>query len=259
MGLEGQVRALSAASNALSENAFTAEMIAPACDPGTGGPGCFVAREFELSQVESGTVLHLSAQGLYRAFLNGVRVGDDLLTPGWTCYDDRIAYQSYDVSALLKPGENRLEIWLGDGWYRSRLMWALNPIPNTWGTRTGAFAELVAVARADANLTALPEGMDPALAAGLGCRVTTAWHALTGRAALRPGEWLAVFGGGGVGLSAMMLGRALGARVVVVDVVTVRLASSIPRAILCPVAVGTAENVYRPGSPTAPPSGIICE
>jgi alcohol dehydrogenase len=91
-------------------------------------------------------------------------------------------------------------------------------------TAPGAFAEQVAVARADANLTALPEGMDPALAAGLGCRVTTAWHALTGRAALRPGEWLAVFGGGGVGLSAMMLGRALGARVVVVDVVAEKLA-----------------------------------
>lgn len=144
MGLQGQVRALSAAGNALSSEGFTAEMIAPSCDPGTGGAGTFVAREFELVEVPEGAVLHLSAQGLYRAFLNGVRVGDDLLTPGWTCYDDRIAYQSYDVSALLKPGKNRLEIWLGDGWYRSRLMWALNPIPNTWGTRIGAFAELVA-------------------------------------------------------------------------------------------------------------------
>ncbi len=144
MGLEGQVRVMSAADKALSLNGFTAEMIAPSCDRGTGGPGTFVAREFELADAPAGSVLHLSAQGLYRAFLNGVRVGDDLLTPGWTCYDDRIAYQSYDVSALLKPGKNRLEIWLGDGWFRSRLMWALNPIPNTWGTRIGAFAELVA-------------------------------------------------------------------------------------------------------------------
>ena len=144
MGLEGQVRLASAAGKALSANTFSAEMIAPACDRGTGGPGCFVAKEFDLVEVPVGAVLHLSAQGLYRAFLNGERVGDDLLTPGWTCYDDRIAYQSYDVSTLLKPGKNRLEIWLGDGWYRSRLMWALNPIPNTWGDRTGAFAELVA-------------------------------------------------------------------------------------------------------------------
>lgn len=91
-------------------------------------------------------------------------------------------------------------------------------------THPGAFAEYVAVPHADANLTRLPEGMEPALAASLGCRVTTAWHALTGRAALAPGEWLAIFGGGGVGLSAMLLGRALGARTIVVDVVEDKLA-----------------------------------
>lgn len=91
-------------------------------------------------------------------------------------------------------------------------------------TQAGAFAELIAVPHADANLAALPEGMEPALAAALGCRVTTAWAALTGRAALAPGEWLAVWGGGGVGLAALLLGRALGARVVVADVVPEKLA-----------------------------------
>lgn len=90
-------------------------------------------------------------------------------------------------------------------------------------TRAGAFAEYIAVPHADLNLTRLPETLDPALAAAFGCRVTTAWHALTGRAALRPGEWLAVFGGGGVGLAAAMLGRAMGARIVVVDVVPEKL------------------------------------
>ncbi|WP_172294887.1 zinc-dependent alcohol dehydrogenase family protein [Pseudoruegeria sp. HB172150] len=90
-------------------------------------------------------------------------------------------------------------------------------------TVAGAFAERIAVRHADVNLTRLPETMDPALAAALGCRVTTAWHALTGRAALKAGEWLAVWGTGGVGLSAMLLGRALGARVAVVDVVGEKL------------------------------------
>ena len=90
-------------------------------------------------------------------------------------------------------------------------------------TAPGAFAERIAVARADVNLTRLPDGMDPALAAALGCRVTTAWQALTGRAALQPGEWLAVWGTGGIGLSAMLLGRALGARVVAIDVVDEKL------------------------------------
>jgi D-arabinose 1-dehydrogenase-like Zn-dependent alcohol dehydrogenase len=62
----------------------------------------------------------------------------------------------------------------------------------------GAFAEYVAVPFAH-NLARLPEALSPTVAAGLGCRVTTAWHALTGRAALQPGEWLAVHGTGGVG------------------------------------------------------------
>lgn len=86
----------------------------------------------------------------------------------------------------------------------------------------GAFAEYVAVPF-DHNLTYLPQTLSPTVAAGLGCRVTTAWHALTGRAALQPGEWLAVHGTGGVGLSALLLGIAMGARVVVVDIVEEKL------------------------------------
>jgi D-arabinose 1-dehydrogenase-like Zn-dependent alcohol dehydrogenase len=90
----------------------------------------------------------------------------------------------------------------------------------------GAFAEYIAVPF-DHNLARLPGTMSPTLAAGLGCRVTTAWHALTGRAALQAGEWLAVHGTGGVGLSALILGRALGARVVVVDIVPEKLAHAL--------------------------------
>ncbi len=86
----------------------------------------------------------------------------------------------------------------------------------------GAFAEYVAVPR-DHNLARLPDAIEPTVAAGLGCRVTTAWHALTGRAALQPGEWLAVHGTGGIGLSAAILGRAMGAHVVVVDIVREKL------------------------------------
>jgi len=82
----------------------------------------------------------------------------------------------------------------------------------------GAFAERMALPMADFNAVRLPDALDFVPAAGMGCRVTTAWRALTDRAALRPGEWVAVHGGGGVGLSAIMLASALGARVVGVDV-----------------------------------------
>jgi alcohol dehydrogenase len=82
----------------------------------------------------------------------------------------------------------------------------------------GAFAELVAIPHADFNITALPEGMEPIEASAMGCRLTTAFRGLVDRAALAPGEWLAVHGCGGVGLSAVMLGAALGARVIAVDI-----------------------------------------
>ncbi|WP_170476341.1 zinc-binding dehydrogenase [Ruegeria arenilitoris] len=86
----------------------------------------------------------------------------------------------------------------------------------------GAYAEFVAVPF-DHNLVHLPDTLSPALAAGLGCRVTTAWHALTDRANVRVGEWVAVHGTGGIGLSALLLAKMLGARVVVVDVVDEKL------------------------------------
>jgi alcohol dehydrogenase len=85
---------------------------------------------------------------------------------------------------------------------------------NHWGS----FAEFVAIRGADLNLVGLPGGVDFGPAALLGCRFSTAYRALTAVAELQPGEWLAVHGCGGVGLAAVMIGHALGARVVAVDV-----------------------------------------
>ena len=90
----------------------------------------------------------------------------------------------------------------------------------------GAYAEYVAVPF-DHNLVHLPDSLSPALAAGLGCRVTTAWHALTDRADLKAGEWVAVHGTGGIGLSVLLLAKMLGAQVVVVDIVEEKLAHAI--------------------------------
>lgn len=85
-------------------------------------------------------------------------------------------------------------------------------------TSWGAFAERLPVPRADYNLVRLPDALDFVAAAGMGCRVTTAYRGIVDRAGLAPGEWLAVHGCGGVGLSAVMIGAALGARVLAVDV-----------------------------------------
>lgn len=84
---------------------------------------------------------------------------------------------------------------------------------STWGS----FAEYVALHAADANLVALPDDVDAGAAAALGCRFATAYRALVGRARVREGEWVTVVGAGGVGLSAVMIARAVGARVVAVD------------------------------------------
>lgn len=84
-------------------------------------------------------------------------------------------------------------------------------------THWGSFAEYVALHAADANLVALPAHVDFATAASLGCRFATAYRALVGRAHVTAGEWVTVIGAGGVGLSTVMIGRALDARVVVVD------------------------------------------
>jgi alpha-L-rhamnosidase len=127
----------------VSGRAWVADMIAPAGDEGQGTRASFVTRTFSLDTVPPGVDLFISALGLYRCFINGKRVGDDVLTPGLTCYDDRIAYQRYPVSDLLKAGENTIEIWLGDGWYRSPVMWGEHWIPNCWGDQTAAIAELV--------------------------------------------------------------------------------------------------------------------
>ncbi|MBT2364387.1 zinc-dependent alcohol dehydrogenase family protein [Streptomyces sp. ISL-10] len=85
-------------------------------------------------------------------------------------------------------------------------------------THWGSFAEYVPVHHADANLVALPDGMPYATAASLGCRFATAFRAVVGQGRVRPGEWVAVHGCGGVGLSAVMIAAACGARVLAVDV-----------------------------------------
>jgi D-arabinose 1-dehydrogenase-like Zn-dependent alcohol dehydrogenase len=85
-------------------------------------------------------------------------------------------------------------------------------------TGPGSFAELVAVQAADTNLVALPEAVDFVAAACLGCRFATAFRAVTAHGRVQPGDRLAVHGCGGAGLSAVMIGAALGARVVAIDV-----------------------------------------
>ena len=91
----------------------------------------------------------------------------------------------------------------------------------------GAFAEYVRVPHADHNAIRLPDGVDPATMAGLGCRFMTAFHAVSHRADLGTGDWVAVHGCGGLGLSAVHVAAALGANVVAVDISEEKLAKAV--------------------------------
>ena len=85
-------------------------------------------------------------------------------------------------------------------------------------THWGSFAQYVALHQADQNLVALPEDLDFVTAASLGCRFATSFRAVVGQGRVRGGEWVAVHGCGGVGLSAILIARALGAQVIAIDI-----------------------------------------
>jgi alcohol dehydrogenase len=85
-------------------------------------------------------------------------------------------------------------------------------------TQWGSFAEFVSIENAEMNLIALPPELDFVSAAALGCRFSTAYRAVISQGRVRAGEWVAIHGCGGVGLSAIMIAKAAGAQVIGVDV-----------------------------------------
>jgi alcohol dehydrogenase len=91
-------------------------------------------------------------------------------------------------------------------------------------THWGSFAEYVAIRYADLNLVRLPESVEFVTAASLGCRFATSFRAVIDQGRIARDQWLAVHGCGGVGLSAVMIGRATGARVIAVDIDDAKLA-----------------------------------
>jgi alpha-L-rhamnosidase len=85
--------------------------------------------------------LYITALGLYEAEINGRRVGDHVLSPGWQSYNYRHSFQTFDVSELLRPGENEITVTVGEGWYAGRLGWAGGK-RSIYGSRIGALAQL---------------------------------------------------------------------------------------------------------------------
>ena len=92
-------------------------------------------------------VVYATAHGIYELFINGVRVGDEELSPGFTSYRTRLQVQRYDISALLLPGENNVSALLSDGWYRGRHGFVRRA--DGFGTTTSFLAAVVVEPQAD--------------------------------------------------------------------------------------------------------------
>ena len=102
---------------------WSAQWVEPADDerfPAGQRPAHVLRHEFGLRGDRHGARLHATAHGIYEAFLNGSRVGDLELTPGFTAYDLNLQVQTYDVADLLVDGRNVWEVVLSDGWFRGR-------------------------------------------------------------------------------------------------------------------------------------------
>ena len=104
----------------LNHNQWNAEWITPDWDEDTGKPqpAPLLRREFQSDGDLVSARLYSTSLGLYELRMNGEKVGDAVLTPGWTSYDNRLQYQTYDVTKLICRGNNALGAILGDGWYR---------------------------------------------------------------------------------------------------------------------------------------------
>ena len=96
--------------------------------------GTYLRKEFNIDKDVASAVIYSTALGNYQLHLNGKRVSSDELAPGWTTYDERLLYQSYDVSDLVRRGANAIGAHLGAGWYKSTLSFLL--IHNFYGEYT---------------------------------------------------------------------------------------------------------------------------
>jgi alpha-L-rhamnosidase len=140
-------------------------------DPAADRRPARVRKDFTLDRPVARARLYITAHGLYEAEINGRRVGDEALAPGWTVYPERLRYRTHDVTGHLTEGANTLGAWLGDGWYRGRYGFD-GGTRNIYGTDQSLLAQLevtyedgtTTVIATDGTWTAAP---GPILTSGL--------------------------------------------------------------------------------------------
>lgn len=124
----------------INDTDWKGRWIEPVQDTVLNIPAMTLRRKFPIEKKVVRARAYVTAHGLYEFYVNGQRVGDQLLTPGWTAYDERLQYQVYDVTNLVRQGDNVVGAILGDGWYRGRLGWETNW--GVWGKRIGLFCQV---------------------------------------------------------------------------------------------------------------------
>lgn len=107
-------------------------------DAQKSGPSPLLRHDFKLSGTVVKARAYVTSRGLYEMQINGQRVGDEVFTPGWTSYQHRLQYQTYDVARLLKSGDNAVGVLLGNGWYRGTI--GFSGRRNAYGDRLALLA-----------------------------------------------------------------------------------------------------------------------
>ncbi|MFK4640407.1 family 78 glycoside hydrolase catalytic domain [Paenarthrobacter histidinolovorans] len=145
---------------------WTAAAVSPSWDEDTGEDRRppLLRRGFSLDHPVKSARLYVTAHGLYEVEINGLRVGDDALSPGWTVYGQRLRYYTYDVTQYLSRGDNAMGAWLSDGWYRGRIGFA-GGRSDLYGEKLALLAQLH-VMHDDGSVTVI--GTDDAWKAGFG-------------------------------------------------------------------------------------------
>lgn len=104
-------------------------------------PADYLRREFQSAEIVRATA-YVSALGLYEFYVNGTRVGDEVMAPGWTDYHQRAIYQSYNVTELMRQGDNAIGAILGEGWYSGRVGHNQRRAGNHYGGRPALLVQL---------------------------------------------------------------------------------------------------------------------
>lgn len=173
----------------LNPSDWQAEWIEPGLDQDTTRPqpSPMLRKEFELDGEVISARAYVTAHGLYEMKINGRKVGDQVFTPGWTSYHNRLQYQTYDITELLQSGGNAVGAILGDGWYRGYLAWGDQR--NHYGTRLALLAK-IEVTYADGRTETI--GTDATWRASTGpIRMSDIYDGETYDARMEKKEWTA--------------------------------------------------------------------